>query len=186
MANRTTTEAISVHGTNPQNLIEKITRTRIYESLYWKEECFGLTAETIIDKAVVLDAIGGSSGNQKPTDFICLILKLLQLQPSKDIIIEYLKNEDFKYLRALAAFYLRLTGSSREIYQYLEPLLNDYRKLRKLTPSATVLTYMDEFIDELLTEERSCEIILPRIMKRHVMEENGELDPRQSALEELL
>jgi pre-mRNA-splicing factor 38A len=35
-----------------------------------------------------------------------------------------------RYLRALGAFYLRLTGKSKEIYQYLEPLLNDYRKLR--------------------------------------------------------
>lgn len=33
-------------------------------------------------------------------------------------------------MRALGAFYLRLTGKSKEIYQYLEPLLNDYRKLR--------------------------------------------------------
>jgi pre-mRNA-splicing factor 38A len=35
-----------------------------------------------------------------------------------------------RYLRALGAFYLRLVGKAKEIYQYLEPLLNDYRKLR--------------------------------------------------------
>lgn len=35
-----------------------------------------------------------------------------------------------RYVRVLGAFYLRLTGRSKEIYQYLEPLLNDYRKLR--------------------------------------------------------
>lgn len=43
MANRTVSDAIAIHGTNPQYLIEKIIRTRIYESLYWKESCFGLT-----------------------------------------------------------------------------------------------------------------------------------------------
>jgi len=32
----------SVHGTNPQNLIEHIVRERIFASVYWKEECFGL------------------------------------------------------------------------------------------------------------------------------------------------
>jgi hypothetical protein len=69
-------------------------------------------------------------GNLQPTEFICLLLKLLQLLPEKEIIIEFVKQEDFKYLRALGAFYLRLTGKSKEIYQYLEPLLNDYRKLR--------------------------------------------------------
>uniref|UniRef100_A0A8C0B2Q9 Pre-mRNA-splicing factor 38B n=1 Tax=Buteo japonicus TaxID=224669 RepID=A0A8C0B2Q9_9AVES len=36
-------DAHSIHGTNPQYLVEKIIRTRIYESKYWKEECFGLT-----------------------------------------------------------------------------------------------------------------------------------------------
>lgn len=43
MANRTVKDANSIHGTNPQYLVEKIIRTRIYESKYWKEECFGLT-----------------------------------------------------------------------------------------------------------------------------------------------
>ena len=31
-----------IHGTNPQFLIEKILRERIYESIYWREHCFGL------------------------------------------------------------------------------------------------------------------------------------------------
>ena len=43
MANRTVTDAKTIRGTNPQYLIEKITRTRIYECKYWKEECFALT-----------------------------------------------------------------------------------------------------------------------------------------------
>lgn len=45
MANRTVKEAKTIHGTNPQYLIEKIIRTRIYESRYWKEECFALNGE---------------------------------------------------------------------------------------------------------------------------------------------
>lgn len=45
---------------------------------------------------------------------------------------------------------------------------------------------MDEFIDRLLTEERVCDIILPRIMARHTLEELEELPRRVSALEEML
>ncbi|CAG8434709.1 7795_t:CDS:2 [Diversispora eburnea] len=187
MANRTVSDAIAVHGTNPQYLIEKIIRTRIYECLYWKESCFGLTAETLVDRAAVLSSFGGQYGNQKPTEFLCLTLKLLQLQPSKEIIIEFIRNEDFKYLRALSAFYLRLVGTSIEIYQNLEPLLNDYRKLRKQSLDGEFsIVCMDEFINELLREDRACDIILPRITKRHVLEENGELKPRESVLQELL
>ena len=43
MANRTVKDATTVKGTNPQYLIEKITRSRIYESRFWKEQCFALT-----------------------------------------------------------------------------------------------------------------------------------------------
>jgi pre-mRNA-splicing factor 38A len=35
-----------------------------------------------------------------------------------------------RYLRVLGAFYLRLVGRPMDIYQYLEPLYNDYRKIK--------------------------------------------------------
>ena len=41
---------------------------------------------------------------------------------------------------------------------------------------------MDEFVDELLNEERVCDIILPRITKRDVLEDTGEIGPRKSRL----
>lgn len=121
--------------------------------------------------------IGGVfGGNVKPTPFLCLILKMLQIQPEKDIIVEFIKNEEFKYVRALGALYMRLTGTSVDCYKYLEPLFNDNRKLRRQNKQGQFeLIHMDEFIDELLREERSCDVILPRIQKRHVLEENNEI-----------
>ena len=73
-----------------------------------------------------------SSSLFRPTPFICLILKMLQIQPEKDIVVEFIKNEDFKYVRALGAYYMRLTGSALDCYKYLEPLYNDYRKIRRV------------------------------------------------------
>lgn len=35
-----------------------------------------------------------------------------------------------RYVRVLGAFYLRLVGTPADIYQYLEPLYNDYRKIK--------------------------------------------------------
>ncbi|OXG82365.1 pre-mRNA-splicing factor 38A [Cryptococcus neoformans Gb118] len=176
--------ATAVHGSNPQYLIEKVIRARIYDSLYWKEHCFALTAESIIDKAIDLRAIGGVTDRQTPTPFICLVLKLLQLQPEKEILIEYLLAEEFKYLRALAAFYVRLTFRSLEVYEILEPLMKDYRKLRVVHAGGYSLTHFDEFIDELLTQERVCDIILPRLTQRSVLEETEGLPPRKSLLED--
>jgi hypothetical protein len=54
------------------------------------------TAETLIDKTIELQSIGGVYGNQKPTEFICLLLKLLQIQPEKEILVEYLRADEFK------------------------------------------------------------------------------------------
>lgn len=116
MANRTVKDAQTIKGTNPQYLVEKIVRTRIYDSKYWKEECFALTAELVVDKAMDLRYVGGTfAGNIKPTPFLCLVLKMLQIQPEKDIVVEFIKNEEYKYVRALGAFYLRLVGTSVEV-----------------------------------------------------------------------
>ena len=45
MANRTVSDAKTVKGTNPQYLVEKIIRSRIYENKYWKEQCFALSGK---------------------------------------------------------------------------------------------------------------------------------------------
>ncbi|KAJ1483612.1 Pre-mRNA-splicing factor 38 [Baffinella frigidus] len=180
MANKTDASALSIHGTNPQFIIEKILRAKIHGDLYWKEHCFALTAETL------LDHIGGTfGGNIKPVPFIQLVLKLLQIQPDKDIIVEFIKNEEFKYVRALGAFYMRLVGKTVDVYQYLEPLLNDYRKLRiRMAWAGYDVTYMDEFIDKLLREDMVLDIALPTLQKRMHLEEARTLQPRISALED--
>ena len=56
-----------------------------------------ILAELLVDKAMELKAVGGTfGGNVKPTPFICLVLKMLQIQPEKDIVVEFIRNEDYK------------------------------------------------------------------------------------------
>ncbi len=139
-------------------------------------------------KATDLKALGGSyGGNNKPTRFLCLALKLLQIQPEEGIVEEFLENEEFKYVRALGAFYLRLTGRPAEIYELIEPLFNDFRKLRFRESTGWKVTYMDELADELLTSDRYCGIALPHLPKRDVLVSAGYLDgPRRSAMMPLI
>ena len=55
-------------------------------------------AETFVDRAVEVKFYGGSTGGaQVPTPFLCLVLKLLQIQPEKDIVVEFIKNEDYRF-----------------------------------------------------------------------------------------
>ncbi|KAL3705989.1 hypothetical protein TMatcc_006998 [Talaromyces marneffei ATCC 18224] len=84
-----------VRGVNPVTLFEKAVRDRITDSYYWKEQCFGLNAATLCDRAIELTSIGGTYGlSQKPTPFLCLAFKMLQLAPEKDIVLEYLNFTD--------------------------------------------------------------------------------------------
>lgn len=138
----------------------QIIRQRIYTTLYWKEQCFGLDAEVhrgdspkpllrlhvdslflcttlrlymlppfrpfskkLVDRAIDLEYVGGIYGGlRKPTkvcfrepatpssvasrlwscppvmkpplrrvpQFLCLVLKMLQIQPEKDIIVTFI------------------------------------------------------------------------------------------------
>ncbi|RAL12710.1 PRP38 family protein [Aspergillus homomorphus CBS 101889] len=204
-----------VRGVNPATLFEKAVRDRITDSYYWKEQCFGLNAATLCDRAVELTCIGGVYGvAEKPTPFLCLAFKLLQLNPSRDIILEYLNytdpgsdedehgsndeaggttatatpavvktQGDFKYLRALAAFYVRLTFPAADVYKTLEPLLLDYRKLKRRVRDSFTLTYMDQFVDELLTKDRVCGTSLWKLPARQQLEDLELLDERVSPLQ---
>ena len=64
------------------------------EDTYTKEKLFALDAESLIDKVFELKYIGGTYGTgiTRPTKFLCLLLKMLQIQPSEDIVLELIKN----------------------------------------------------------------------------------------------
>ena len=173
-------------NTAAQNIssVELILRNRVFNSYYWKEKCFGLTSETIIDKILELKYIGGMNhSSNQPTDFICLFIKMLQLNPSEEIVDEYLSDPDLKYLRALTALFIRFAYPPAKIYTKLEKLYCDYKKLVILKSKGYAIIHMDEYIDSLLNEEHIFEISLPKIPKRSVLEDNGELNPYISVLE---
>ena len=95
----------------------------------------------------------------------------------------YLNNEQgFKYLTALAAFYVRLTYEPVEVYKVLEPLLGDWRKLRRRRRGGVQLCCMDEWVDELLVGERVCGTQLWKLIGREVLEDLDVLDERESLL----
>lgn len=176
-----------IRGQNPALLMEKAVRDRITNSQYWLERCFGLNEATVCDRAVELTFLGGTYGaQQKPAPFLCLAFKLLQLTPPKDIILEYLHQPDFKYLTAMAAFYIRLTFEPVEIYTTLEPLLADFRKLKRRAKAGFSLTFIDQFVDDLLTKERVCATSLWKLPARQQLEDLDMLEPRVSALKDEL
>ncbi|KAH7649781.1 putative PRP38 pre-mRNA splicing factor family member [Cryptosporidium bovis] len=166
--------------------VSSIMRDKVFSCFYWKSECFGLDSVTIMDKAVVLDYVGTTyGGERKATPFLCLIVKLLQIKPSIEILREYINNPKFKYLTALGIIYLRLTSSSINVYNLVEHLYQDFRKLkiRNLDGSFGVI-YLDEFVEICLCERKFLDLDLPFIHKRSVLVEKGLLTfPRSSELQ---
>ena len=168
-----------IRGQNPALLMEKAVRDRITESYYWKEQCFGVNEATLCDRAVEVTFVGGTFGQQqRPSPFLCLAFKMLQLNPERDIVLEYLHHPDFKYLRALAAFYVRLTFDPPDVFRTLEPLLADFRKLKRRTRTGFSITNVDQFVDELLTKDRICATSLWKLPARQQLEGLELLDAR--------
>ncbi|KAI1803729.1 PRP38-domain-containing protein [Daldinia bambusicola] len=183
---RGSSAALAPNGLNPATIMEKAVRERIVESYFWKEQCFGVNEADVVDRvAAHVSFVGGTHGaNQKPSPFLCLAFKLLQLAPDDDVLREYLSygGDKFKYLRALACFYVRLTRRAETVYKILEPFLEDRRKLRRKGRAGTSLTYVDQFVDDLLTKDRVCATSLWQMPKREILEDLELLEPRTSPL----
>lgn len=74
-------------------------------------------------------------------------------------MLEFIKNEDYKYLRALGAFYWRLTAPAKQVYSVLENLYSDYRRMAYRDQLGNYdIIHMDEYIDKLLREEVYCDV----------------------------
>ena len=86
--NQTDPSAHAVHGANPIFLVPKIVREKVWAMTYWKERCFGVSAAALVDLAMELREVGGVySATNKATNFLCLVLKMLQIQPEKEIVV---------------------------------------------------------------------------------------------------
>ena len=178
---------VHVHGMEPQLLIPKVIRERIYESEYWKCNCVAVSFAVTLQKAQKLQFIGGTyGGNHKPTPFISLLLKLLQLGPSPTEL-QMMQDSRSKYAEALLVFYWRLTLPTVQVYEKLEAYYSDYRKLRMRRKDGTFgIIYFDEYVERLLGEDSVFQVPLPYLLKRKVLEGTGQVPPRTSILDKEL
>ncbi|KAK6457602.1 PRP38 family-domain-containing protein [Scheffersomyces xylosifermentans] len=183
---------------NKAHLIEPIIRHRIQDSIFYKQYLY-LTNEASILQVIVskVKYVAGTDSNGRPSPFISCLLRLLELEPSSEIIDAYMDQlgyNEFKYLTALVLIYVRLTGSSEQVYRTFDKYFQDFRKLRFRMKSPTFnemklpvnyrITYMDEWVDDLLSNERVIDTILPRLIPRQTLVERGQLAPREYSVEE--
>ncbi len=181
-------------------LIPAILRDRVLTSRYWREKCFALSTETLIDRASELDYLGFCYGGvNRPTPFLCLLMKMMQLEPDMETLLSFVEYSggspsndlesrtiDLRYLRALTVVYIRLVCKSSAIFSQLESLLPDYRTLFAVDPSgAFIRLYVDELIEMLLDSENRPVLgfVFPNLVKRDVLQRRGEIEMYASELD---
>lgn len=160
----------SVRGVAPQHLIDTSTRHKIYGSMYWQQYCFGLNLVTLVDRAQTLKGVGGVFGLYRdPCNFLCLFLKLLELEPSKEVILGFLHTKawQMKHLRLLAALYVRFVFPPEEVYIILEEMLGQYNKVAVLREEGYKVEYFDTVIASFINDKFWCGITFPPLTPRN-------------------
>lgn len=176
---------------NLSGLVEPIVRHRILDSLFYKQYLH-LTNELTILPVIVqhINFLAGTDAMGRPSPFICCLLRLLELEPSEEVVRMCLDQSQFKYLTALMLVYTRFawpSSSQPQVYETLERYYPDYRKLRFQLKYPEVvdgrqlrfkISFIDELVHQLLTKERMFDIIMPRLKSRYSLEEAGEIQER--------
>lgn len=173
----------AVRGRAPQHLLDPKTRHKIYNSVYWMQYCFGVNLVTFVDRAQMLQGVGGLYGPLKlPCNFLCLFLKLLELEPSHQAILYMLncKCWQMKHLQLLAAFYVRFTFPCEQVYLNLEPMLQQYNQIAIMKTNGWELSYFDLIIQSFLQDQFWCGVQMPPLTPRVGIE------PRISPLSHLI
>lgn len=177
---------------NKAHLVEHIVRHRIQDSLFYKQHLF-LTNELTIVPVIVTHVkyVGGTDANGRPSPFLCCLLRMLELEPSPEVVELYLRQNgynEFKYLTALTLLYCRMVSGPQTIFKLYDEYVADYRRLRmrlKLPlfvndlPVHYKVTYMDEWVDLLVENERVADVALPYLAPRHKLELRGEVAVRE-------
>ncbi|KAI5959707.1 hypothetical protein KGF57_002044, partial [Candida theae] len=119
---------------NKSYLVEPIIRHRIHDSKFYKQHLYLANESTILPIITKhVHYISGVDSMGRPSPFLQCLLRMLELEPSKEIIKVYsdqLSYNEFKYLTALTLLYIRLVYTSEEIYNIFDQHAQDYRKLR--------------------------------------------------------
>ncbi|RKP32828.1 PRP38-domain-containing protein [Metschnikowia bicuspidata] len=175
---------------NKAILVEAIVRHRVQDSLFYKQYLHLTNEQTILPVIVEhVDYIGGTDSNNRPSPFLCCLVRLLEIEPSPEVIELYLTQNgynEFKYLTALALLYSRMV-TGKDFFNMFDRFITDYRKLRFMlkqfqlvngVPVHYLIKYMDEWVDDLIEQERVVDIKIPYLAPRSSFVERGEVSPR--------
>lgn len=175
---------------NKAKLVEPIVRHRVQDSLFYKQYLHLTNEQTILN--VIVDHVqfvGGTDSGNRPSPFLCCLVRLLEIEPSSEIMELYLTQNgfnEFKYLTALSLVYCRMVRGSN-FFELYDRYITDFRKLRFQDKQFQVINgvpvhysikCMDELVDDLIESERVVDIKIPHLAPRLFYVLRGEATPR--------
>jgi pre-mRNA-splicing factor 38A len=152
----------------------EVLRKRIQRSSYWLGRCADASFLDVIGLAADLDYVEGMRGEAElaqPTPFVCLLQRLVQLDPPPELLDELIRQDDLKYVRLLAIVFVRLTVEDPVVvHAALDVGLGDYRTLRLREPlgAAVEAAPFDVVVEAHLGDERQAfmGVPLPSLLSR--------------------
>lgn len=105
-------------------------------------------------------AVGLEATARSASVAFCLLWRLFELRPTETQLREMVVHEDSPFIRAVAALFVRYGLPADSFLTWLGPLLQDEEEF---TPTAAKAMPMCEWVKSLITDNRYCGTILPRV-----------------------
>lgn len=182
---------------NKAHLVEPIIRHRIQDSLFYKQHLFSTNELSIVPVIVrEVQYIGGTDSSGRPSPFLCCLLRMLELEPSDEILSLYLRQNgynEFKYLTALALLYSRMVCGPATVFALFDEYISDYRRLRSRLkvpqfvndlPVHYKVIHMDEWVDQLVESDRVVDLAMAYLVPRQTLVQKGEVSAREYVVSE--
>jgi pre-mRNA-splicing factor 38A len=145
-----------------------VLRKRIQRNQFWVDKCADASFLDVVSLAADLEYIEGFIGEAgRPTPFVCLLLRLMQLQPTGELLDEMIRQDKLKYLKFIAITLVRLVEEDPTIvHAALDVGLAQYTSLRVRTESGEVSVMPFDLVCEKLTSSSLFGIPLPSLLSR--------------------
>jgi len=172
---------LSVWGNGQTMNLPSIVHLNIQSSPYFKDLYRIKTYHEVLDeiyaKVEYLEPFIPGLVNVPSTAF-CLLYKCFTLKLTENQIQGMLNHTDSPYIRGIGFLYLRFSTPPEQLFSWFSDFFNDEEEiyLRQKTGPSTV----GVFVRQLLTEQRFCDVIIPRIpvpIQREIEKNLGQLFP---------
>ncbi|KDD76047.1 PRP38 family protein [Helicosporidium sp. ATCC 50920] len=161
--------ALEQYGNSSTFNFENVIRQNVLISSYYHKSAAVLDNwQALVDEIYysVDNVEPWMSGNARgPTTAFNLLYRLCQLRPTHGEIRMMLDHKDSPYIRAIGFLYLRYVCNPRQLWQWMQPYIEDSEEFSPSPEGLGKTVSMGDFVRDILLDQYYFETIFPRIPK---------------------